>query len=60
MLVSRKITRIGDSQYLLLTKDHRTHLGLDEENEEVMIKDEIGKHGPYLSIWVKPKEKNKK
>lgn len=31
-------------------------LGL-KENSEVIIQDEVGKHGNYVSIWVKEKGK---
>ena len=57
MIIERKITKSGDSHYFPLSPDHKKHLGIEKGKEKevtICIKDEIGKHGAYISIWVKP------
>lgn len=54
MQFERKIVMNNDVYYLSIPIDLVKHLGM-KENSELIIQDEEGKHGKYMSIWVKEK-----
>ena len=55
MKFERKIMNVGGSTCLILPPDVVAYLRL--ENGTVMeIQDEEGKHGKYISVWMKKEE----
>ncbi len=52
MQFEKKIIEIGGSQGLLLPLDLCKYLGL-ELGSEIVIQDDEGKHGKFISLWKK-------
>ena len=52
MQYERKLIEIGGSQGIILPLDLCKYLGL-EVGSELYIKDDMGKHGKFISIWKK-------
>jgi len=52
MEFERQLTEIGGSTMLVLPADLCKYLKLNPR-DTVMIKEEKGKHGEYMSIWKK-------
>jgi len=50
----RKIVKNADVFYMSIPIDLVRFLGIDD-NSILIIQDEEGKHGKYISIWVKKK-----
>lgn len=44
-----QIRPIGNSTFLLITPDMREYLGITEKNE-LVLKFDKGKHGPFIGI----------
>jgi antitoxin component of MazEF toxin-antitoxin module len=47
-----KLQKYGGSLALIIPKLYCEHLGIDESSE-IILKDDIGKHGKFLSMWNK-------
>ena len=62
MIEETDIVNISGSTYLLIKPSHRRHLGITDEDFKfgtrwnMQTQDETGKHGNYISTWMK-KEK---
>lgn len=59
MKATKKLARVGNNFYFSISKEMREYLGIDEDNIEVEWQDDIGKHGAFISFWLKntePKE----
>jgi len=54
MQFERKVRNTGDSLMLVIPADLVRWLSL-EENDDVMIQTETGKHGKFVSFWKKAK-----
>jgi len=53
----RKITAYGGSTGMTLPTDLLKYLNL-EQGDRVYVKDEMGKHGPFITIWKKEGDTN--
>lgn len=47
-----KLTRTGGSVCLIIPKLYLHHIDCDE-GDEIILKDDNGKHGNFLSLWKK-------
>jgi len=52
MIFEKKITKSGGSKSILIPKDIAKYLDLDF-GTEILMMDEKGKHGKYISFWRK-------
>ena len=52
MQFEKKIVMNNDVYYLSIPIDLVKHLGIKEDSA-IVIQDEEGKHGRYISVWVK-------
>jgi len=52
-IISDKLLLIGNSYYLIITRDILKYLQLDPEKDSIIIKFEKGKWGPYIGIGKK-------
>lgn len=48
-----ELVEIGGSEYLHVSKAIKEYLGAKIKPAKVRIRTEHGKHGPYISVWIK-------
>lgn len=59
MKATRKLVKIGGNYYFTLTTEMREFLEIDEDNLVMEWEDDTGKHGKFISIWLKNCSDNK-
>jgi len=56
MQATKRLIKINNNYYFPVTKDVAEYLEINDENKDVIWQDEEGKHGKFVSFWVKKED----